>query len=169
MPSNRLKTRLEAILYLKARPLKLEQLSRYAERSQEDCREALLELLEDYAHREGALEIADTTDGYALQLRPPLQELIYKLVPADIGVGAQRTLALVALKGPISQSDIVELRGSGAYDQVRDLVAKGFISRHAEGRSYKLKVTEKFYQYFAIEDVQALIQTPQRQLPLGLQ
>ncbi|MBW4699584.1 MAG: SMC-Scp complex subunit ScpB [Aphanocapsa lilacina HA4352-LM1] len=157
MPSTNLKTRLEAVLYLKARPLNLEQLSRYAECDRDDCREALLELLEDYSGRDGALEIADTAEGYALQLRPPLQDLIQRLVPADLGVGAQRTLALIALKGPLAQSELVELRGSGAYDQVRDLVGKGFISRCAEGRSYKLRVTEKFFQYFAIEDVRDLV------------
>lgn len=102
------------MLYLKARPLNLEQLSRYAECSKDDCREALLELLDDYARRDSALEIADTAGGYALQLRPPLQDLIQRLVPTDIGIGAQRTLALIALKGPLPQSELVELRGSGA-------------------------------------------------------
>jgi segregation and condensation protein B len=120
--------------------------------------EALADLLDDYAHRDGALEIVDGREGYALQLKSPLQDLVQKLVPTDLGVGALRTLALIALKGPLSQSELVELRGSGAYDQVRDLVARGFISKHkeAEGRSYRLRVTEKFYQYFAIEDIRSL-------------
>jgi len=153
-----LKTRLEAVLYLKARPLNVEQLSRYAECSKEDCRDALVELLDDYAIRDGALEIVDTDDGYALQLREPLQDLVQKLIPTDIGVGALRTLALIALKGPLPQSQLVEMRGSGVYDQVRDLVGKGFISKNKEsdGRSYQLKVTEKFYQYFAIDDIHSL-------------
>ncbi len=153
-----LKIRLEAVLYLKARPLNIEQLSRYAECSKEDCRDALVELLDDYAIRDGALEIVDTDDGYALQLREPLQDLVQKLIPTDIGVGALRTLALIALKGPLPQSQLVEMRGSGVYDQVRDLVGKGFISKNkeADGRSYQLKVTEKFYQYFAIDDIRSL-------------
>jgi segregation and condensation protein B len=153
-----LKTRLEAVLYLKARPLNVEQLSRYAECSKEDCRDALVELLDDYAIRDSALEIVDTDDGYALQLREPLQDLVQKLIPTDIGVGALRTLALIALKGPLPQSQLVEMRGSGVYDQVRDLVRKGFISKNkeADGRSYQLKVTEKFYQYFAIDDIRSL-------------
>jgi segregation and condensation protein B len=153
-----LKTRLEAVLYLKARPLNVEQLSRYAECSKEDCRDALVELLDDYAIRDSALEIVDTDDGYALQLREPLQDLVQKLIPTDIGVGALRTLALIALKGPLPQSQLVEMRGSGVYDQVRDLVSKGFISKNkeADGRSYQLKVTEKFYQYFAIDDIRSL-------------
>jgi segregation and condensation protein B len=153
-----LKTRLEAVLYLKARPLNVEQLSRYAECSKEECRDALVELLDDYAIRDSALEIVDTDDGYALQLREPLQDLVQKLIPTDIGVGALRTLALIALKGPLPQSQLVEMRGSGVYDQVRDLVSKGFISKNkeADGRSYQLKVTEKFYQYFAIDDIRSL-------------
>jgi segregation and condensation protein B len=60
---------------------------------------------------------------------------------------------MIALKGPIPQSDLVELRGSGVYQQVPELVEQGFISkrRQANGRSFSLQVTERFYQYFQLD------------------
>lgn len=150
---------IEAILYLKARPLPRSELARLTSRNEQDVFEALLELLGDYSERDSALEVVETHEGYALQLKPEYEHLVHQIAPAELGVGALRTLAVIALKGPISQRMLVELRGSGVYDQVRDLVEKQFITKHreGEGRSYRLRVTEKFYQYFAIEDVAALV------------
>ncbi len=155
---------LEAILYLKARPLSLEELARLSRRPVIEVREALLDLLEDYGRRACALEVIEGTDGYALQLKPEYEHLVYEIAPAELGVGALRTLAVIALKGPLTQREVVEFRGSGAYDQVRDLVEKSFITKQKEGdgRSYRLKVTEKFFQYFAIEDVAHLLQEDQQ-------
>lgn len=150
---DRLVSKIEAILYLKAQPLSIAKLAEYAGCSREAIEEGLIELMADYAHREGALEIAQTPDGYCLQLRESYQDLVNTLIPVDLGVGALRTLAAIALKGSISQTDLVELRGSGAYQHVQELVGLGFVRkrRQTDGRSYWLQVTDKFYQYFQVD------------------
>ena len=149
----RLACTLEAILYLKAQPLTVAKLAEYAKCDREAVEEGLIELMGDYAHRESALEIVETPEGYSLQLRETFQHLVQTLIPVDLGVGALRTLAAIALKGTISQTDLVELRGSGAYDHVKELVELGFIKkrRQSDGRSYWLQVTDKFYQYFQVD------------------
>jgi segregation and condensation protein B len=149
----RLATQIEALLYLQARPVPLKELSERLGQDRAVVEEALLELLEDYAHRDSALEIAETEGGYSLQLRSAFQALIHDLVPAELGPGALRTLAAIALKSPILQTDLIDLRGSSAYQQVKELVERGFVRkrRSSEGRSYWLEVTEKFHQYFEVE------------------
>ena len=144
---------IEAILYLKAKPLTIAQIAEYARCDKETAEEGLIQLMGDYAHREGALEIAETESGYSLQLRQPFKPLLDELIPLDIGLGALRTLAAIAMGGPISQTDLVDLRGSGAYGHVHDLVDQGFVRRRrqSDGRSFWLQVTEKFYQRFEID------------------
>lgn len=144
---------IEAILYLKAKPLSIGEIAEYASCDRDAAEEGLIELMGDYAHREGALEIAETEEGYSLQLKPPYRPLLDQLIPLDIGVGALRTLAAIALRGPITQPDLVELRGSGVYQHVPDLVDQGFVRkrRQSDGRSFWLQVTEKFYQRFEID------------------
>ncbi|HEY9853954.1 MAG TPA: SMC-Scp complex subunit ScpB [Leptolyngbyaceae cyanobacterium] len=151
----RLATQIEAILYLKGQPLSISTIAEYAGCSKDEVEEALLELMADYAHRDSALEVVETSDGYCLQLRSSFQSLIQNIIPPEIGVGALRTLAAIALKGPISQTELVDLRGSGAYQQVQELVESGYIRkrRQADGRSYWLQVTEKFHQYFQIDQL----------------
>ncbi len=149
----RLANTIEAILYLKAQPLSIAQIADFAKCDQDTAAEGLIDLMGEYAHREGALEIAETEAGYTLQLRELYKPLVDSIVPLDIGLGALRTLAAIALRGPIAQSELVDLRGSGVYQHVPDLVEQGFVKkrRQADGRSSWLQITEKFYQHFEID------------------
>lgn len=150
-----LASKIEAILYLKAQPLTVAKIAEYANCDRETIEEGLLELMADYAHRDSALEVVETPNGYCLQLRETFHDLIQQLIPVDLGVGALRTLAAIALKGSLSQTHLIELRGSGAYQHVQELVSLGFVRkrRQSDGRSYWLQVTEKFYQYFQVEQL----------------
>ncbi|MBD0335320.1 MAG: SMC-Scp complex subunit ScpB [Cyanobacteria bacterium Co-bin13] len=149
---------IEAILYLKGQPLPIGKIAEYAGCDREAVEEGLMELMDDYAHRQGALEVVETKDGYSLQLKERYRHLVVSLIPLDLGVGALRTLAAIALKGPISQIDLVDLRGSGAYQHVQELVSQGFVRkrRQADSRSSLVQVTEKFYQHFEIDQLPKL-------------
>jgi segregation and condensation protein B len=153
-----LATTIEAILYLKGQPLSLGKLAELARCDRDDIEEGLIELMDDYAHRDGALEIVETTDGYSLQLKERYRFLIDMLIPLDLGVGALRTLAAIALKGPLSQTDLVDLRGSGAYQHVQELITQGFVRkrRQSDSRSSLVQVTDKFYQHFEIDQLPEL-------------
>ena len=153
-----LAARLEAILYLKGKPLTLGEIAEIAAVTREEAELALITLMADYAHRDTALEIRQEGPRYSLQLREGLGDLVQHLLPVDLSTAALRTLATIALKQRILQSDLVELRGSGAYDHIKELLAQNFIERkrQSDGRSYWLSLSEKFHRTFAIrsEDLQ---------------
>ncbi len=154
----RLATKIEAILYLKGQPLLIAEIAEYAGCDRATAEEGLIELINDYAHRDSALEVVETPNGYSLQLRSGFQELVQTLIPIELGVGALRTLAAIALKSPVTQTEVVNLRGSGAYQHVQELVELGFIRkrRQADCRSSLLNVTDKFHQYFQVEQLPQL-------------
>ncbi len=154
----KLATKIEAIFYIKGKPLSLEEVASYLNCETEAAEDALIELMNDYAHRDSALEIVETEAGYSLQLKSAYENLLEELVPAELGKGALRTLAAVALKNPILQTELIDLRGSSAYQQVAELVQLGFIRKReqADGRSYWLEVTNKFHQYFEISNLSNL-------------
>ena len=147
-----LPARLEAILYLKGKPLSLGELADIAGTRRDETELALLTLMADYAHRNTALEIVQDGQRYSLQLRQGLGDLVQDLLPVDLSTAALRTLATIALKKRILQSDLVELRGSGAYDHIKELLAQDFIDRkrQSDGRSYWLSLSEKFHRTFAV-------------------
>jgi segregation and condensation protein B len=165
LPMPRLAHTIEAILYLKAQALTVAEIAECAQCDRATVEEGLMELINDYAHRDSALEVVETESGYSLQLKEGFHNLVQALVPADLGVGALRTLAAIALRGPIAQTELVDLRGSNAYTHVHELVELGLVRkrRQPEGRSYWLQVTDKFHQYFQVnqlpQDLQPLDQT----------
>ncbi len=154
----RLASKIEAILYLKGQPLTMGEIVELTACDRSEVEEAIIELMTDYAHRDSALEVIETPLGYSLQLRASFQNLIQELIPAELTTGTLRTLAAIALKSPILQTDLILMRGSSAYQQVQELVELGFIRkrRQAEGRSYWLEVTDKFHQYFEVNQLEEL-------------
>lgn len=151
----RLATQIEAILYLKGQPVSIAEITEIAGCDRDDAQDAIIELMADYARRDSALEVVETPAGYSLQLRSSFHEIMKNLVPAELGTGALRTLAAIALKNPIAQSDLINLRGSGAYQHIQELINLGFVQRRrqSEGRSYWLQVTDKFHQHFELDQL----------------
>ena len=148
-----LKARIEAVLFTTAQALSIKDIADILnEEDLEKTEEAMLELIMDYSSRPGALEI-DDENGYILQVKEEHMDIVEKLCPVELKPGALRTLSVIALKEPIRQTDLKELRGSGAYEHVQELLEKGLISRTRDknGRSYNLKTTPKFAEYFKLK------------------
>lgn len=148
-----LKARIEAVLFTTAQALSIKDIAEIlGEEDLEKTEEAMLELIMDYSSRPGALEI-DDENGYILQVKEEHMDIVEKLCPVELKPAALRTLSVIALKEPIRQSELKELRGSNAYEHVQELLEKGLISRTKDknGRSYNLKTTPKFSEYFKLK------------------
>lgn len=154
-PMTTIANRIEAILYLKGKPLSINEIAEYAGCDRATAETGIIELMDNYAHRDSALEVLETPAGYSLQLRVDFQDLVQRLIPVELGLGTLRTLAAIALNSPILQSDLINLRGSGVYQHVPELVELGFVSkrRYQDSRSYSLQITPKFHHYFQIEQL----------------
>ena len=53
------------------------------------------------------------------------------------------TLAVIAWRAPVLQSEVVNLRHNKAYDHISELGDLGFIRKEPQGRSYMINLTEK--------------------------
>ena len=154
-----LKSRIEAVLFVTAKVLQINDIAEILEEEAEKVEEALLELIMDYSARDGALEI-DDENGYILQVKQEHLDIVEKLCPVELKPPVLKTLAVIALKEPIRQTELKELRGSNAYEHIQELIEKGLVSRHKDknGRSFNIKTTPKFAEYFKLKgDVRALV------------
>ena len=159
MKIEQLKSRIEAVLFITARAVSLDEIAVILGEEKETIEEAILELIMDYSTRDGALEI-DDENGYILQVKEDYMDLVELLCPVDLKPAVLRTLSVIALKEPIRQTDLKELRGSTAYEHVQELVEKGLVSktRDKNGRSFNIRTTKKFQEYFKLKgDIKALV------------
>ena len=147
-----LPAQIEAVLYLKGKPLTISEISEALNQSTESIHEALIALMAGYSQRDTSLEISEKDGKYSLQLTKGLGELVQNLLPVDISGATLRTLATIALKKRILQSDLVDLRGAGAYEHIKELVNMNFEERkrQRDGRSFWITLSEKFHQTFTV-------------------
>lgn len=164
MEKNTLKSRIEAVLFITARAVSTDEISNILDAEKEDIEEAMLELIMDYSSREGALEI-DDEDGYILQVKEDYIDIVELLCPVDLKPAVLRTLSVIALKEPIRQSDLKELR-SNAYEHIQELLEKGLITRTKDknGRSFNIKTSPKFAEYFKLKgDTASLVKVLEKE------
>ena len=146
----KLKAQIEAILFLTDKPIKAAAIARQVNLDVQVVRQALLELIHDYEDRDGGLEISND-DGYAIQVRDEYASIIDDFAPMDMPIALVRTLSAIALKQPVMQSEIIKIRGAGAYEHVKELMLRELIQKKEEGgRSPALSTTKKFQEYFRL-------------------
>ena len=63
-----LPAQIEAVLYLKGKPLMISEISEALNQSAESTQEALIALMAGYSQRDTSLEISEKDDKYSLQL-----------------------------------------------------------------------------------------------------
>lgn len=145
----RLKARVEAILFLAENPMSATEISKRANADLNLTREALVQLVQEYETREGGLMI-DTSRGYFMQIQEEFEDLTDQILPIQLKTGCIRTLSVIALEEPLYQSDLVQKRGGGAYEQIKDLVAMGLVKKRKEGHKNVLVTTKLFDEYFKL-------------------
>jgi len=147
-------TKIEAVLYLKGKPISKKNLSEITNADMKSIDKALRELKEKYSNTKSALVLNEINSCYCLELKTALNEFVEDLLPSELRTSELRTLATIAIKKKILQSDLIVLRGSGAYDHIKELTNKKFIikRKQKEGRSYWLSLSEKFFQTFAVSN-----------------
>lgn len=149
------KSRLEAALYLAEEPVDKEEIADILDLGSMGYVDMLIEeFQEDLEQDQRGLELVKSPEGYELKVKKDHLDHVSHLAPhQDLNEGQLRTLSLVAYNAPVEQADIVEIRGNRAYQHIKELVNRGFVSKEKDGRTAELDVTDHFLDYFDIESV----------------
>ena len=147
-------TKIEAVLYLKGRPITKKDLSEITCSDINSISDALRDLKNKSSNPNSAIELNEVNNSFCLELKSSLNDFVEFLLPSDLKTSELRTLATIAIKKKILQSDLILLRGSVAYDHIKELLDKKLIlkRKQKDGRSYWLSLSEKFFQTFAVSN-----------------
>ncbi|MEM2937313.1 MAG: SMC-Scp complex subunit ScpB [Candidatus Bathyarchaeia archaeon] len=154
--SEKLKSELalvEAALYVAGRPLDLSELCSVLKTRSKNKAKKLVEMLaQEYAGRNTALEVLELKDErYVLQLKADFTPHVRKLVKRPLlSTGPLKTLSYIALRQPISQKRVTEVRGRHAYGHIKLLKEMGLVASERKGRSSILRTTDYFADYFGL-------------------
>jgi segregation and condensation protein B len=110
---------------------------------------ALEQLKVELAEKDTALTLLVDGETWKLSLKDQYLGFTEKLMPTtELSKPVVETLAIIAWKSPIEQSEIVRLRSAAVYDHIAELFKLNLVTKTKKGRTYVLRVTDKFYEYF---------------------
>lgn len=143
---------IEAALFAAGKTVSRDELAKMAGVEPAEADRLVKELRKAYEGR--AVEIADLEGRYIMQVRPALAPRVRALAPMEMDPSLLRTLSIVAYNQPVTQADVVRVRGAKTYDHVRFLEERKLVKSRPYGHTKILETTEEFDAYFMIEKLQ---------------
>ncbi|MBN1156990.1 SMC-Scp complex subunit ScpB [Candidatus Woesearchaeota archaeon] len=148
-----LKKKVEAVLFSVGKKIELADIAKLCrEKDIELVRNALGQLMHEYENKDSSLMIVEEGTKWKLTVREKYTSIVKKIVAdTELSKTILETLAVVAWKNPVLQSDVIKIRTNKAYDHLDQLEEMGFIARQKHSRTKMIKLTEKFFNYFDLE------------------
>ncbi|HEV2113200.1 MAG TPA: SMC-Scp complex subunit ScpB [Terriglobales bacterium] len=169
-----LKAKIEAIIYAAEEPVTLEQIAAAVKDSvqpaegetavnvKERVREALDELISDYAAAGRGMEIRQVASGYRMSTKPEHHDAVRVFAkslkpPIRLSLQALETLAVIAYKQPVTAPEISEIRGVDCSGVLGTLMDRKLITtagrKAVVGRPILYKTTKEFLLRFGLSDI----------------
>ena len=95
-------------------------------------------------------------EGHAMfRVKAALVNQVAHLAPQqDVPRPVLRTLAVIAYNHPMTQADLIKVRGNKGYGHVRELIERHLITAEEHGRTLLLSVTKDFLRHFGLSSVE---------------
>lgn len=153
-----LRNQIEAILFASGKKLDVQFLKELTGVDNvRKVKNALLKIKNWYDENNPVLMITEEGDFWKINVREKYSEIVRKILSeTELSKSILETLSVIAWKSPALQSEIIDIRSSAAYDHISELETAGFVTKEKHGRSYILKITNKFFEYFDIAGTEGI-------------
>lgn len=154
---------IEAIIFLSDKPVPIEELADFLNKTVEETKTILLDLKEKRENTGINLEIKEEMVKFVTNPNcgKAIQDFFNPTVKVKkLSKSSMETLTIIAFKGPITKSAIEDIKGVSVDGSIQTLLEKKLI--YASGRKKSLgnpklyEVTENFYGYVGIESKEEL-------------
>ncbi|MFC1801099.1 SMC-Scp complex subunit ScpB [Nanoarchaeota archaeon] len=143
------KNRVESILFATGKDIALEEIARLSSLGEAKVLNILKDMKEEFDKSDNSLKLIEKGRFWKLTIKDKYLPLVSNLITeTELDKSTMETLAVIAWKYPILQSDVIKIRHNKAYEHMKQLKEMGFIVKEKSGRTFKIKLTEKFFSYF---------------------
>ena len=141
---------IESVLFSAARRIDFQELAKVCkERDIEKIKNALQQLKQDLEQKNSSLLLVNEGDFWKLTVREKYMAVVSKIVTkTELPKSIMETLAVVAYKSPVLQSNVIKVRTNKAYDHLNQLEEANYITREKKGRTKLIKLSQRFFEYF---------------------
>lgn len=161
---NELKGLLEAILFVKGKPVLMEELQRIFEATKQEISELIDEVNQSYKERNNGFTIIPVAGGFQIVSSPyykdELTELFGRRNENKLPKSALETLAIIAYKQPLSKEAVDKIRGVSSTRSINMLLTLKLINIAGSAddivKSPLYSTTERFLEFFRIKSIEDL-------------
>ncbi|MDD3190846.1 MAG: SMC-Scp complex subunit ScpB [Candidatus Pacebacteria bacterium] len=160
---NDIKSFLESLIFVSGEPMGFSKLAKIMDVGEEDVHAAAENLAEDYQNRAGGLRVIIQNGKVQMVTAAENSEVIERLmkidIEGDLSRSALETISIVAYRGPISRSDIEEIRGVNTSFTLRQLAIRGLVEKidnPNDARAYLYRMSFDFLRHLGVEKVEDL-------------
>jgi len=155
---------IEAVLFSSPKPLKLKTLfKRLDGYKDDDIKQALRELTEEYRNSDRSIEIVPVSGGYQMRTKVEYREWVKRFIK-ERNPGLTRpmleALSLIAYKQPITKREIDTFRGVDSTRVIRQLIEKRLIEMAGRtedvGKPMAFRTTDTFLEAYGLKDIEDL-------------
>jgi len=163
--NNRLKTIVEALIFISQKPLTPEKIKDVLQEfPPEEIDQAIEELLQSYSSNERGIQIIKSAGGYIFSTNPEDDHWIRRLLRIErknkLSPAALETLSAVAYHQPITLSEISALRDTDSFHTLKTLLQKKLVKivgrKKSPGRPLIYRTSHEFLSYFGLESLKEL-------------
>lgn len=148
--------KVEAVLFAVGKEITTERLASLCSLDIPMVETLLDQLALTYQQQDNSLQLIKKENGWKLTVRDEFVPLVSSIVTStELERPLMETLAVIAWRYPILQADVVKLRSPAAYEHMKKLEEQGFVIKEKSGRTFKLKLTKKFFEYFDLPSEEA--------------
>ncbi len=148
--------KVEAVLFAIGKEVTIERLACLCSLTEPEVKVALDILQQRYQELNLSFYLIAKDNGWKLSIKDDYLPLVSSIVTStELEKPLMETLAVIAWKYPIVQSEVIKLRTPAAYGHMRQLEEQGFIAKERHGRTFRVRLTKKFFEYFDLPSEQA--------------
>ena len=133
MEQDKLRSVVESLLFVSGEPMTVKKIASIAKASAAEVKDAVNSLLEELKNGKRGLQLIEKDDEIQLVTSAENSEFVDHFLKSEMEQSLSRasleTLAIVAYRGPLTRSQIEEIRGVNCTFTLRYLLIRGLVER----------------------------------------
>ena len=146
------KEKIEAVMFAVGRKIGIDEISKLAKiEDKNQIEQSLQEIKKEYDQRNGPISLTQQGTYWKMGVADNYIHAVQDIISeTELDKQTMETLAVIAYKAPVLQSNVIKIRTNKAYDHLKLLEEMGYISRELHGRTKMIRLSQYFFKYFDV-------------------
>ncbi len=162
MTNQSLKNKLEGLLFVATKPLSYSKIAELLQAETEAVKDAVADLRKDYNDQNRGIQLVTHNSKIQFMSHPDCRKVVESYLKdeqfGDLTKPALETLTIIVYRGPITKSDLEQIRGVNCSLILRNLMIKGLVEMQEDKEKMQTfySATFDFVRYLGVNSVNEL-------------